>query len=101
MLGCPKAIDEEQVPGESSQERAQRYRLKFQQTLLDHPDARSNLGHLFRCWISGRGSTTPARRMSQSASEDIELKGFEGLAKLIKACNEALESGLGLFLACD
>lgn len=101
MLGCPKGIDEPRARGESNEAWQQRYTLKFQQFIPDYP----MLGRIWDTYIDvgyqGDEVKSVREECLKVRAKTSNFTALEGLAKLIKACDEGLEMGLGLYLACD
>jgi len=101
VLGCPKAIDEPRAPAESTDAWQQRYRLKFQQSISEYP-------MLARIWDTYIDVGYQGEEVQRVRDECLKVraktsnhKALAGLGKLIRACNEVSEMGLGLYLTCD
>jgi hypothetical protein len=101
VLGCPRATDEPSFPDESPQNWAERYMTKFEQAIPEYP-------MLARMWdVYGYASYMPGEVTAlreeclkvQAATSNEEA--LSGLRSLLAACEEAVRSGNGLFLAGD
>ena len=99
VLNCPEA--DPYIPGEDINEHTERFRLKFQQHLSDYP-------MLGRIWDFYNDVWYAPEKIEQLRSECLKVQAntsnpvaLEGLGLILRACDEASVSELGIFLAAD
>jgi hypothetical protein len=102
VLKCPMGIDQPFIPGEDTRVWRERNRLKFQKAIPNYP-------MLARIWDTFIDVTYEPEEVRQLRDECLQVRAiaasnhlaFEGLSRLISACDESLRLGSGLYLACD
>ena len=101
VFSCPSASDEPLLPGETEEEWEERFSRKFQQSIPDYP----MLGRLWDLFMYASYKPEEVNRLRDEClkvkDSTSNEKALGGLAKLVKACDEALKRGYGLLLVPD
>lgn len=100
VLKCPMGIGPLRS-GEDTREFRERNRISFQQAIPHYP----MLGRIWDTYADVIYTPTETGQLRHECmiakSGTSDSIAITGLDKLIHACDEALECGLGIFLACD
>jgi hypothetical protein len=102
VLRCPVSLDQPYSPGDNLNERHEKFRLKFQQAIPEHP-------MLARIWDTYIDITYEPEEIGELRDECLKTQAIaashpvalKGLSKLISACDEALRLESGLLLSSD
>ena len=99
VLKCPEV--DPYIPGEDINERHERFRLKFQQHLIDYP-------MLSRIWDFYNDVWYAPEEIEQLHKECLKVQSntsnpvaLEGLDLMLRACEEASADRLGILLVAD
>lgn len=100
-LRCPMEIAESLVSVEESTNPRERYRVAFQNSIPQYP----LLGRMWDTYADAIYDHSEIKQLRDECSAvragTSDVFAGQGLEKLIDACDEALESGCGLYLASD